>query len=110
MGTMCCHSTLKEELMHKDIEHTKMYNAFAELVPKVQALITEHTKQYGLLYSAYAIRELAVELSGRHILTIPAVVSDEQRDQALDEFFQRAVGRAADLMEEAVENVRRKEK
>jgi hypothetical protein len=108
MGTMCCHSTLKEELMHKDIEHTKMYNAYVELVPKVQALITEHVKKHGLLYGAYAIRELAVELSGRHLLTIPAVVSDEQRDQALDEFFERAISRAAELMEEAVENVRRK--
>jgi hypothetical protein len=96
--------------MHKDIEHTKMYNAYAELIPRVQALITDHVKQHGLLYGAYAIRELAIELSGRHLLTIPAVVADEQRDQALDEFFQRAVGRAADLMEEAIENVRRKEK
>jgi hypothetical protein len=94
--------------MHKDIEHTKMYNAYVELVPKVQALITEHVKKHGLLYGAYAIRELAVELSGRHLLTIPAVVSDEQRDQALDEFFERAISRAAELMEEAVENVRRK--
>ena len=96
--------------MHKDIEHTKMYNAYAELVPRVQALITDHVKKHGLLYGAYAVRELAIELSGRHLLTIPAVVADEQRDQALDEFFQRAVGRAADLMEEAIENVRRKEK
>ena len=96
--------------MHKDIEHTKMYNAYAELVPRVQALITDHVKKHGLLYGAYAVRELAIELSGRHLLTIPAVVEDEQRDQALDEFFQRAVGRAADLMEEAIENVRRKEK
>ena len=96
--------------MHKDIEHTKMYNAYAELVPRVQALITDHVKKHGLLYGAYAVRELAIELSGRHLLTIPAVVADEQRDQAVDEFFQRAVGRAADLMGEAIENVRRKEK
>jgi hypothetical protein len=89
--------------MHKDIEHTKMRNAYEDLLVKVNNLLKEHAEQHNMRYGVYALRELAIELAGRHLITIPAVVKKDQQGQATVEFLDDIRDRLNELYEEAIE-------
>lgn len=89
--------------MHKDIEHTKMRNAYEQLLLKVRDLMEDHLQERGMRYSLYAMRELAVEMAARHLLTIPAVVKTEtQQAEATQEFLDDIRERLDELMSEAI--------
>lgn len=89
--------------MHKDIEHTKMNNAYEELLVKVNNMLKDHADQHGMRYGVYALRQLGIELAGRHLLTIPAVVKKDQQHQATVEFLDDIKTRLDELYEEAVD-------
>lgn len=88
--------------MHKDIEMTKMDNAYAELQPKIQQLMIDYVDKHGTVYASYAISELAVEFAARHILAMKAI--SEDFDKHLHTFIQDSIDRGADILEEAVKN------
>lgn len=89
--------------MHKDIELTKMDNAYLELASQVGKLFEEHVKKYGPKYSAYAMRELAIETSARHMMTLPALAPNQEVIEQLGEEFSYCVDqRLQSLLEEAV--------
>jgi hypothetical protein len=88
--------------MSKDIEHTKMHQAYEELLTKVQGLMQEHLDEYGIKYGMYAMQFLAIELASRHLLSIPAVVKPSQQGEATIEFLDYIKDRLAELTEEAV--------
>jgi len=92
----------KERKMHRDIEHTKMNQAYEKLLTKVQSLMQDHLDEYDTKYAMYAMRQLAVELASRHLLSIPAVVKTSQQGQATAEFLDDIKDRLDELNEEAV--------
>jgi len=89
--------------VHKDIEHTRMMNAYEDLLDKVNNLLKNHADQHGMKYGVFALRQLAIELAGRHLLTIPAVVKKDQQEQATAEFLDGIRNRLDELYETAVE-------
>ena len=104
--TLCGYNVLPinrtERKMHKDIEHTRMNQAYEELLKKVQSLMQDHLDEYGMKYGMYAMRQLAVELAGRHLLSIPAVVKTDKQGQATAEFLDDIRDRLSELTDEAV--------
>ena len=89
--------------MHKDIQLTKMDIAYEELIYKIQPLLEEHIKKYGQAYALYAMQQMAVEFSGRHLLSMKALIADNKRELAVQDFLGQIISRAADLLDEAVE-------
>lgn len=89
--------------MHKDIQLTKMDNAYEELVLKIQPLLLDHLKKHGQAYAAYAMQQLAVECSGRHLLAIFAIIPEDKRGEVTNDFYKQMLVRTAQLMDDAVE-------
>ena len=88
--------------MHKDIQLTKMDNAYEQLLRKVQQLMEEHMDEHGQAYALYAMRELAIELASRHLLSIPAVVAEDRTAATTHQFLSDIQGRLEQLTDEAV--------
>jgi len=89
--------------MHKDIQLTKMDIAYEELIYKIKPLLEEHLEKYGQAYALYAMQQMAIEFSGRHLLSMKALVADDKRELAVQEFLGQTISRAADLLDEAVQ-------
>ena len=89
--------------MHKDIELTKMDIAYEELIYKIKPLLEEHLTKYGQAYALYAMQQMAIEFSGRHLLSMKALIADDRRDLAVQEFLGQVIARASNLLDEAVE-------
>jgi hypothetical protein len=77
--------------------------AYEELIYKIQPLLEEHIKKYGQAYALYAMQQMAVEFSGRHLLSMKALIADDKRELAVQDFLGQVLARAADLLDEAVE-------
>jgi len=89
--------------MHNDIEITRMDNAYETLLIKIQPLLKDHLKEYGQAYATYAMQQLAIEFSGRHLIAVKAIIPEDKKDLVVAEFFQMMLGRANDLLEQAIE-------
>ena len=89
--------------MHHDIEITRMDNAYETLLIKIQPLLKDHLKEYGQAYATYAMQQLAVEFSGRHLIAVKAIIPEDKKDLVVREFFQKMLSRANDLLEQAIE-------
>lgn len=89
--------------MHNDIEITRMDNAYEKLLIKIQPLLKNHLQEYGQAYASYAMQQLAVEFSGRHLIGIKAIIPDDKKDLVVAEFFQMMLARANELLEQAIE-------
>jgi len=89
--------------MHKDIQLTKMDIAYEELLYKIQPLLKEHLEKYGQAYALYAMQQMAIEFSGRHLLSMKALVADDKRELAIQDFMGEVISRASNLLDQAVE-------
>ena len=80
-----------------------MDNAYETLLIKIQPLLKDHLKEYGQAYATYAMQQLAIEFSGRHLIAVKAIIPEDKKDLVVAEFFQMMLGRANDLLEKAIE-------
>ena len=80
-----------------------MDNAYETLLIKIQPLLKDHLKEYGQAYATYAMQQLAIEFSGRHLIAVKAIIPEDKKDLVVAEFFQMMLGRANDLLEQAIE-------
>ena len=88
--------------MKKDIQLTKMDNAYREIALKIQPLLMECMDTKGEAYVAYAVRELAVEFAARHMLAVKAIVKDADQADVMNDFMASTLYRLDQLIEEAV--------
>jgi hypothetical protein len=100
---MCCPIVQQGTAMHNDIEITRMDNAYETLLVKIQPLLKDHLKKHGQAYATYAMQQLAIEFSGRHLIAVKAIIPEDKKDLVVAEFFQMMLGRANDLLEQAIE-------
>ena len=89
--------------MHKDIEVTKMHNAYEGLREKVTDLLADHLKQHGTRYAAYALGQLAISLASRQVVSIYAIVPEHKVHDCISEFLGAINDQAGQIMAGAVE-------
>lgn len=92
-----------EREMHKDIEVTKMHNAYMELGEKVMDLLADHQKQHGTRYAAYALGQLAITLASRQVVSIYAIAPESKVKDCISEFLGAINDQAEQIMSVAVE-------